>query len=109
MISKGAAPGAPTAAASTSKSKSETADVQDGKNAAAVNDTAPKMTDGCGAAAKTGKTTGASGDGAVKKLREPWTQNQQTIFEWALKQYPKGTEARWDKVAEHIPGKSKVI
>lgn len=37
-----------------------------------------------------------------------WTQNQQTIFEWALKQFPKGTEARWEKVAEHIPGKSKV-
>ncbi|XP_059159978.1 dnaJ homolog subfamily C member 1-like [Physella acuta] len=36
-----------------------------------------------------------------------WTQNQQTIFEWALKQFPKGTEARWEKVAEHIPGKSK--
>ncbi|KAH9499265.1 DnaJ sub C member 1 [Bulinus truncatus] len=43
----------------------------------------------------------------VRKSKEPWNQNQQTIFEWALKQYPKGTEARWDKVAEHIPGKSK--
>ena len=37
-----------------------------------------------------------------------WTQNQQTIFEWALKQYPKGTDKRWDKVSEHIPGKTKV-
>ncbi|GFR90677.1 DnaJ homolog subfamily C member 1-like [Elysia marginata] len=54
------------------------------------------------------KVSGSTGDGAAgKKLREPWTQNQQTIFEWALKQYPKGTEARWDKVADHIPGKSK--
>uniref|UniRef100_A0A2C9KUD3 Myb-like domain-containing protein n=1 Tax=Biomphalaria glabrata TaxID=6526 RepID=A0A2C9KUD3_BIOGL len=44
----------------------------------------------------------------VIKSKEPWTQNQQTIFEWALKQYPKGTEARWDKVAQHIPGKTKV-
>ncbi|XP_013090236.2 dnaJ homolog subfamily C member 1-like [Biomphalaria glabrata] len=43
----------------------------------------------------------------VIKSKEPWTQNQQTIFEWALKQYPKGTEARWDKVAQHIPGKTK--
>lgn len=37
-----------------------------------------------------------------------WTQNQQTIFEWALKQFPKGTDKRWDRIAEHIPGKSKV-
>ncbi|CAL1529258.1 unnamed protein product [Lymnaea stagnalis] len=43
----------------------------------------------------------------AKSGEKLWTQNQQTIFEWALKQYPKGTEARWDKVAEHIPGKNK--
>jgi len=36
-----------------------------------------------------------------------WTQNQQTIFEWALKTYPRTVEKRWDKVAEHIPGKSR--
>ena len=37
-----------------------------------------------------------------------WSQNQQVILEWALRQYPKGTEQRWEKIAEHIPGKSKV-
>ena len=36
-----------------------------------------------------------------------WSQNQQKIFEWALAQYPKGTAERWDKIAEHIPGKNK--
>ena len=37
-----------------------------------------------------------------------WTQNQQKALEWALTQYPKGTEDRWDKIAEQIAGKSKV-
>ena len=36
-----------------------------------------------------------------------WSQNQQKILEWALTQYPKGTTERWDKIAEHIPGKTK--
>lgn len=39
---------------------------------------------------------------------ESWSQNQQVILEWALKQYPKTTEQRWEKIAEHIPGKTKV-
>ncbi|XP_053374610.1 dnaJ homolog subfamily C member 1-like [Mercenaria mercenaria] len=38
---------------------------------------------------------------------ESWSQNQQVILEWALKQYPKTTEQRWEKIAEHIPGKNK--
>ena len=37
-----------------------------------------------------------------------WSQNQQKILEWTLTQYPKGTSERWDKIAEHIPGKTKV-
>ena len=37
-----------------------------------------------------------------------WSQNQQKILEWALNQFPKGTAERWDKIAEHIPGKTKV-
>ena len=37
-----------------------------------------------------------------------WSQNQQKILEWALTQYPKGTTERWEKIAEHIPGKTKV-
>ncbi|XP_046337769.1 dnaJ homolog subfamily C member 1-like [Haliotis rufescens] len=36
-----------------------------------------------------------------------WTQNQQVIFEWALKHTPKGVEKRWEKIADQIPGKSK--
>lgn len=38
---------------------------------------------------------------------ESWNKNLQTIFEWALRQYPKGTDQRWDKIAGHIPGKTK--
>ncbi|XP_005108283.3 dnaJ homolog subfamily C member 1 [Aplysia californica] len=49
--------------------------------------------------------TAAVPDGAEDAAA--WTQNQQTIFEWALKQYPKGTDKRWDRVSEHIPGKTK--
>ncbi|XP_052791957.1 uncharacterized protein F54F2.9-like isoform X1 [Mya arenaria] len=38
---------------------------------------------------------------------DAWSQNQQVILEWALKQYPKGTDQRWEKIAEQIPGKTK--
>ncbi|XP_064613964.1 dnaJ homolog subfamily C member 1-like [Liolophura sinensis] len=38
---------------------------------------------------------------------DSWTQNQQMILEWALKQYPKGTDQRWERIADHIPGKTK--
>ncbi|XP_076468940.1 dnaJ homolog subfamily C member 1-like [Babylonia areolata] len=41
------------------------------------------------------------------KEGESWTQNQQVIFEWALRHFPKGTDKRWDKIAEQIPGKTK--
>ncbi|KAH3716088.1 hypothetical protein DPMN_058804 [Dreissena polymorpha] len=39
----------------------------------------------------------------------PSTKGSSEDAEWALKQYPKGTDQRWEKIAEHIPGKSKVI
>lgn len=39
---------------------------------------------------------------------EMWSQNQQVILEWALKQYPKTADQRWEKIAEHIPGKNRV-
>ena len=42
------------------------------------------------------------------KEGDTWTQNQQVIFEWALRHFPKGTDKRWDKIAEQIPGKTKV-
>ncbi|XP_056008363.1 dnaJ homolog subfamily C member 1-like [Ostrea edulis] len=38
---------------------------------------------------------------------DDWNKNQQTILEWALRQYPKGTDQRWEKIAQHLPGKSK--
>ena len=37
-----------------------------------------------------------------------WSQNQQKILEWALKNIPKETGDRWGKIAEQIPGKSKM-
>ena len=46
--------------------------------------------------------------GATEDDSTVWTQNQQKILEWALTQYPKGTSERWEKIAEHIPGKTKV-
>ena len=52
-----------------------------------------------------GSSDSASKDGVDGDL---WSQNQQVILEWALRQYPKTTEQRWEKIAEHIPGKSKV-
>jgi len=36
-----------------------------------------------------------------------WTQEQQTLFEKALKDIGKDTPARWDKIAEAVPGKTK--
>ncbi|KAL4222638.1 DnaJ subfamily C member 1 [Mactra antiquata] len=58
------------------------------------------------------KTKGDSNSETKVKLDEnndpeSWSQNQQVILEWTLKQYPKGTDQRWEKIAEHIPGKTK--
>lgn len=36
-----------------------------------------------------------------------WTSDQQKLFEMALRQFPKGTPERWDKVAKCVPSKSK--
>lgn len=49
----------------------------------------------------------AQDGGKIIDDSEDWNKNQQTILEWALRQYPKGTEQRWEKIAEHLPGKSK--
>ena len=38
-----------------------------------------------------------------------WSQNEQKIFEWTLNLYPKGTSDRWEKMAEHLPSKTKVF
>ena len=57
----------------------------------------------------TGKTK-KDGVKAPATVEDPdaWSQNQQVILERALKQYPRGTDQRWEKVAGHIPGKTKV-
>ena len=38
-----------------------------------------------------------------------WSQNEQKIFEWTLNLYPRGTSERWEKMAEHLPSKTKVF
>lgn len=39
---------------------------------------------------------------------ELWSVIQQKALEKALKQFPKGTDQRWDKIARFVPEKSKV-
>lgn len=38
-----------------------------------------------------------------------WSQDEQKIFEWTLNLYPKGTSERWERIAEHLPEKTKVL
>lgn len=38
-----------------------------------------------------------------------WTVEEQKYLEKALLQYPKGALERWDKIAQMVPGRSKVI
>ena len=49
-----------------------------------------------------------TGDAEIQSISGVWTQNQQKTLEWAIKQYPKGTLERWEKISEHITGKTKV-
>lgn len=39
---------------------------------------------------------------------EAWNPVQQKALEKALKQFPKGTDQRWDKIARAVPDKTKV-
>ncbi|CAN7982636.1 unnamed protein product [Ixodes hexagonus] len=55
-----------------------------------------------------------SQDGGAQPARVPplqkvddWSQAQQKCMEAALQKFPKGTEDRWDKIAEAVPGKSR--
>ena len=42
------------------------------------------------------------------QIKKPnWTQEQQSLFEKALKQFTKDTPNRWEKISESVPGKSK--
>ncbi|XP_071477537.1 dnaJ homolog subfamily C member 1-like [Diadema antillarum] len=36
-----------------------------------------------------------------------WTQRQQKILEKAMQVFPRGSEGRWDKIADTVPGKTK--
>jgi len=67
--------------------------------------------DGLNATTSSTTSSSTSSSLVVKQSANPddggWSQNQQKILEWALAQYPKGTAERWDKIAEHIPGKSR--
>ena len=38
---------------------------------------------------------------------DPWSQSQQKAFEGAIKQFPKGTTERWERIANKVPGKTK--
>lgn len=46
--------------------------------------------------------------GAAGNDPQFWTQAQQRLLEAALNKFPKGSADRWDRVAELIPGKTKV-
>ena len=37
-----------------------------------------------------------------------WTQRQQKILEKAMQAFPRGLDDRWDKIADAVPGKTKV-
>lgn len=37
----------------------------------------------------------------------PWTQDEQKCFEWALAHYPKGVKERWQKISSELSAKSK--
>lgn len=39
---------------------------------------------------------------------QSWNQDQQKALEEALLKYPKGCNDRWDRIAEHVPNKTKV-
>lgn len=36
-----------------------------------------------------------------------WSQNEQMVLEMMLRQYPKGTDQRWEKIAENLSNKTK--
>lgn len=44
---------------------------------------------------------------SVKCEKSLWKQEQQRALEVALQKFPKDTKARWDRIAESVPGKTK--
>ena len=43
---------------------------------------------------------------AGEAQEQTWTQIEQKTFEQAIKQFPKGTPERWERIAAKVPGKS---
>lgn len=55
------------------------------------------------------KTKGGKLDESWAALKEsPWSQEQQRAMENALAKFSKGCADRWDRIAEHVSGKTKV-
>ena len=69
------------------------------------------------------QTTPSKGDGGTRiMLTDParnstadshteakvWSQYQQQQLEWALRQYPRSAENRWQLISKNVPGKSEV-
>ncbi len=57
---------------------------------------------------KQGLREEGEGDNAeAEEAEEAWSQQQQKSLEQALKQFPKGTAERWERIASKVSGKSK--
>ena len=61
------------------------------------------------AAAQAEAMEAAAAAQAKANLVEEWDQKQQKILEQALVSFPRTVEERWVKIAECLPGKSKVV
>ncbi len=46
---------------------------------------------------------------SLSDKKSNWSQEQQSLFEKALKQFTKETPNRWERISESVPGKTKVI
>ena len=54
------------------------------------------------------KTRGAEGGESGADAGGSWSAGQQKALENALKSFPKGTDRRWDRIANAVPDKTKV-
>ena len=47
------------------------------------------------------------GSEALAEAKDNWSQSQQKALESAIKQFPKGTTERWERIANKVPSKTK--